>query len=89
MEENEYKEIVKNVEKEKNYEYNEGVLYKLKNGKRLQVIRRWEMEGILYMLHDHELSAHFGINATHEKVKEINILQQQQIISQNGQKQKQ
>src|SRR6266542_4295538 len=71
MNENEYKKIIENIEKEKKYESKEGILYRKKKEKRLQVIRRWEMEGVLYMMHDHMLSAHFGIKATY-KVTQIN-----------------
>src|SRR5438445_11074691 len=70
MNENEYNKIIENNEKERKYELKEGILYKKKREKRLQVIRRWEMEGVLYMMHDHMLSAHFGIKATYEKTKE-------------------
>src|SRR6266498_3043869 len=69
MNENEYNKIIENIEKEKKYEVKEGILYRKKKEKRLQVIRRWEMEGVLYMTHDHMLSAHFGIKATYEKTK--------------------
>jgi len=70
MEEKEYNEIIENIEKEEKYEWEKGVLYRKKEGKRLQVIRRWEMEGVLYMMHDHPISAHFGVKATYEKIKE-------------------
>jgi len=70
MNENEDNKIIENIEKEKKYELKEGILYRKKKEKRLQVIRRWEMEGVLYMTHDHMLSAHFGIKATYEKTKE-------------------
>ena len=69
MNENEYNKIIENIEKEKKYEVKEGILYRKKKEKRLQVIRRWEMEGVLYMTHDHMLSAHFGIKAIYEKTK--------------------
>ena len=70
MEEKEYNEIIENIEKEEKYEWEKGVLYRKNEGKRLQVIRRWEMEGVLYMMHDHPISAHFGVKATYEKIKE-------------------
>ena len=70
MNEKEYNKITENIEKEKKYELKEGVLYRKKREKQLQVIRRWELEGVLYMMHDHILSAHFGIKATYEKTKE-------------------
>src|SRR6266498_3789556 len=67
MNENEYNKIIENIEKEKKYELKEGILYRKKKEKRLQVIRRWEMEGVLFMTHDHMLSAHFGIKETYVK----------------------
>jgi hypothetical protein len=54
----------------KDYEIIEGILYKIKDGRKLQVVRRFEIEGVMYMMHDHALSAHFGINATYERIKE-------------------
>jgi hypothetical protein len=47
----------------------EGSVYKIKGGKRLKVIRKYEFEGLMYIAHDHELSGHFGIDATYERVK--------------------
>ncbi|GET54049.1 DDE-type integrase/transposase/recombinase [Rhizophagus irregularis DAOM 181602=DAOM 197198] len=70
MDEKEYDKILKNIEKEENYVQENGVLYKIKDENKFRVIRRFELEGIMYMMHDHELSAHFGIQATYEKVKE-------------------
>ncbi len=66
-----YEEILKNIEglKEK-YKIENGILYKLKDKKKLRVIRRYEFEGLMYLLHDHELSAHFGKKVTYEKIKE-------------------
>src|SRR5947207_2786276 len=70
MNEKEYNKITENIEKEKKYELKEGVLYRKKKEKQLQVIRRWELEGVLYMMHDHILSANLGIKAKYEKTKE-------------------
>jgi hypothetical protein len=70
MDEKEYDKIVKNIEKEEKYVQENGVLYKIKDENKFRVIRRFELEGIMYMMHDHELSAHFGIQAIYEKVKE-------------------
>ncbi|CAB4418805.1 unnamed protein product [Rhizophagus irregularis] len=69
MDEKEYDKILKNIEKEEKYVQENGVLYKIKNENKFRVIRRFELEGIMYIMHDHELS-HFGIQATYEKVKE-------------------
>ena len=71
MDEKEYNKIIKEIEELKGkYQLEKGILYKLKDGKRLKVIRKYEFEGIMYLMHDHELSAHFGRKTTYEKVKE-------------------
>src|ERR1044072_9874640 len=71
MDEKEYNEIVKRVKELKGkYQLEKGILYKLKDGKRLKVVRKYEFEGIMYLMHDHKLSAHFGRKTTYEKVKE-------------------
>jgi hypothetical protein len=56
MDEKEYDKILKNIEKEENYIQENGVLYKIKDENKFRVIRRFELEGIMYMIHDHELS---------------------------------
>jgi hypothetical protein len=70
MDENKYNEIVKNIEKEEKYIIKKGILYKIKEDKLLRVIRRYEFEGLMYMMHNHELLAHFGIKATQNKMRE-------------------
>jgi len=70
MDEEKYKEIIKNIEKENKYEIKDGQLYRKKKDKLLKVIKRYEFEGLMYLFHDHELSAHFGIQTTSEKIKE-------------------
>jgi hypothetical protein len=70
MDEDEYNKIIKNIGKEKKYIIKEGILYKIKEDKLLRVIRRYEFEGLMYMMHNHELSAHFGIKATQDKIRE-------------------
>ena len=70
MDEEKYKEIIKNIEKENKYEIKDGQLYKKKWDKLLKVIRRYEFEELMYLFHDHKLSAHFGIQTTYEKIKE-------------------
>jgi hypothetical protein len=70
MDEIEYNRIVKNVDKEEKYVIKEGLLYRIKKSKIMRVIRKYEFEGLMFMMHNHELAAHFGIKATQEKVKE-------------------
>ena len=65
-----YEDKVKNIDKDPTFKLVKTQLYKIKDDKLLKVIRKFEVEGLLYMSHDHELSAHFGIKATQEKVQE-------------------
>ena len=59
MEENEYNRIIENIDKEKLYEKRKGLLYRIKGEKGLRVIKKYEFEGLMYMMHDNELSGHF------------------------------
>ncbi|EXX53598.1 hypothetical protein RirG_242430 [Rhizophagus irregularis DAOM 197198w] len=70
MEEDKYNEIIKNIDNEQHYRIKDGLLYRVKDNRELRVIRKYEFEGLMYIAHDHELSGHFGIDATHERVKE-------------------
>src|SRR6185369_1927655 len=70
MEEEEYNRIYKNIEKEVKYVVKDHVLYRKEENKLLKVIRKYEFEGLMYIAHDHELSGHFGIDATYERIKE-------------------
>jgi hypothetical protein len=70
MDENEYSRIVKDIEKENKYIIKEGLLYRIKKNGVVRVIRKYEFEGLMFMMHNHELSAHFGIKATQEKIRE-------------------
>lgn len=45
-------------------------LYRIKKEGIRKVIQEYEKQGLLYLMHDHELSAHFGIKATQDKIKE-------------------
>ncbi|GET55189.1 uncharacterized protein K02A2.6-like [Rhizophagus irregularis DAOM 181602=DAOM 197198] len=70
MEEDNYKRIIDNIEKENKYELKEGILYRVKGQNKFRVIRDYEYEGLMYMMHDNELSGHFGIEATLDRIKE-------------------
>ena len=70
MDEDEYNRICRNIEKENKYSIKNGILYRKKEDKLLKIIRRYEFEGLMYIAHDHELSGHFGIDATYNRVKE-------------------
>src|SRR6516162_5555776 len=66
----EYHNIVNNLKDQPNYKFKDGILYRTEDDKLLQVIRRFELEGVMYMMHDHPMSAHFGIEATYQRIKE-------------------
>ena len=82
MDEKLYQEIYQKVNKEniedlneklKKYEIKEGILYRKdqKNDRKLlKVIRRHELEIVMFILHDHPISAHFATKVTFEKVRE-------------------
>ena len=81
MDEKLYQEIYeeinkKNVEdlseKFKKYEIKEEVLYRKdrkNNGRLLKVIRRHELEVVMFIMHDHPISAHFAVKVMFEKVR--------------------
>src|SRR5438094_5606993 len=76
MNEEEYNKIMKEVKEEKlteKYEIKKGTLYRRKNDKLLKVIRKYEWKAVMYIMHDHPTSAHFGVKATYNKVKAINV----------------
>ncbi|GET04491.1 putative integrase core domain protein [Rhizophagus clarus] len=62
-------EIENDKEKEK-YILRDDKLYRVNKGKEQLIIKRYEFEGLLYMMHNHELSGYFGINTTYEKIKD-------------------
>ena len=55
MEEDEYNRIVNNISKENRYELIKGTLYRIKGRDKFRVIRDYEYEGLMYMMHDNEL----------------------------------
>src|SRR6266511_1959702 len=46
------------------------ILYRNKNNNLLKVIRRYELEPILYMMHDDLTLGHLGIEIVYHKIKE-------------------
>jgi len=70
MNEDEYQTIIRNTHLNPQYELIDGILYKIDTPNKLRVIRRYELEGLLYMFHDSEISAHFSIQTTYEKIKQ-------------------
>src|SRR5215813_6977525 len=70
MNEDEYQIIIKHTHLYPQYELVDGILYKIDMPNKLRVIRRYELEGLLYMFHDNELSAHFSTQTTYDKIKQ-------------------
>src|SRR2546423_2915582 len=55
----------------KTFEVNNGKLYKKKkDNKILRVLQKDETEIILYMVHNHKMGGHFGIDTTYNKIAE-------------------
>ena len=53
------------------FEIKNGKLYKKKkDSKILRVLQKDETETVLYMVHNHKIRGHFGINATYNKIAE-------------------
>src|ERR1700743_2176877 len=52
------------------FEVKNQLLYKkTKEGRDLRVIKKDEIEAVLYMMHTHPIGGHFGIETTYEKIK--------------------
>src|SRR6185369_17824338 len=85
MNEKEYEDILKYLKeiipKERNnnkiekikkgfYEKRLGRLFKRnREGKLFRSLKKDEIEAVMYMLHNHPIGGHFGIDATYEKIK--------------------
>ena len=65
----EYVEIYNNINKYPKYEIMKEKLYRIKRNIPRLVIKLEELEEFMYLLHDYELSAHFGIRAIQDKAK--------------------
>src|SRR5215471_3598566 len=68
-----YQEIKEKLKKEneyKNYILKNRQIYKGKDGNIRKVLKRYETEAVLQIMHDHPLSAHLAIKTTYEKIKE-------------------
>jgi hypothetical protein len=66
----EYEKIYKNIIKYPKYKIINERLYRIKKDLPRLIIKEDEYEGLMYLIHDHELSAHFGIRATQNKARE-------------------
>ncbi len=71
MNEETYQTLVRDIEKyHGKYKLKEGKLIKIKLNKELKVLKRNEIEPILFLAHKHLLSGHFGLETTLIKLKE-------------------
>ena len=81
MDEEKYQEIIKiligketeNSEKirtERKYEYEKGILWKKNKDKRKRILRRHEVEPVMYMVHDDPIEGHFSSRIMYKKIKE-------------------
>lgn len=70
MDKEEYNRIVKNIEREEKYIIKKKLLHKIKKDGIVRVIRKYEFEGLMFMIHNHELSVHFGIKMIQDKIRE-------------------
>ena len=75
MEEQDYKRLVKIVQNttEENTKYEERFerLYKRnKEGRLMKVLKKDEIDSVLWMMHNHPTGGHFGIENTYGKIKE-------------------
>ena len=82
MDEKLYQDIYKELDKKsieelsekfKKYEIKDETLYRKNqqnDGKLLKVIKRSELEIVMFIMHDHPISAHFATQITFEKIKE-------------------
>jgi hypothetical protein len=72
MNEEDYEKLKKEVEKgsKENYIIKSGEIYKKEEEKLLKVIRRYEWESVMYIIHDSVIGGHFGVKATQERAKD-------------------
>ena len=78
MDDRKYFEIINKVKTQQKpdekYKIVEDTLYRKKRIndeiRWLKVSRRYEIEGVMYMMHDHPLSAHFSVRKTYDKIRE-------------------
>ncbi len=71
MDEETYQTLVRDIEKyHDKYKLKEEKLIKIKSDKELKVLRRNEIEPILFLAYEYPLSGHFGLKATLTKLKE-------------------
>jgi len=57
-------EITRTKKQTKGIEIKSDVLYKRRDGKLVKILREDERDSVMFMIHNHETGAHFGVEAT-------------------------
>ena len=69
--ENNTGELQRLKKESKEYEEKLGRLYKQnKKGRLVKVLKKDEIDSVLWMIHNHPTAGHFGVENTYEKIKE-------------------
>src|SRR6266496_974658 len=63
-------EITRTKKQTKGIEIKSDVLYKRRDGKLVKILREDERDSVMFMIHNHETGAHFGVEATYNKIAE-------------------
>jgi hypothetical protein len=63
-------EIVTIEKQAKGIEIKSDTLYKRRDGKLVKILKEDEIDSIMFMTHNHETGAHFGVDATYNKIAE-------------------
>src|SRR5881398_2535288 len=61
-------EITRTKKQTKGIEIKSDVLYKRRDGKLVKILREDERDSVMFMIHNHETGAHFGVEATYNKI---------------------
>ena len=63
-------EITRTKKQTKGIEIKSDVLYKRRDGKLVKILREDERDSVMFMIHNHKTGAHFGVEATYNKIAE-------------------
>ena len=61
-------EITRTNKQTKGSEIKSDVLYKRRDGKLVRILKEDERDSVMFMIHNHETGAHFGVEATYNKI---------------------
>src|SRR3989337_3785465 len=61
-------EIIITKKQAEGIEIKSDVLYKQKNEKLVRILKEDEIDSIIFMTHNHETGAHFGVETTYDKI---------------------